>query len=84
MIWRLTKKNFFGLKSDGSFRQYGSICQDYNVGVKMERTLNNTRSTGVMIINWQETGKEELQDRLRSMVMKTVHFALTTASESLN
>ena len=32
------EEEFFGLKSDGSFRQDGSICQDYNVGVKMELT----------------------------------------------
>ena len=32
------EEEFFGLKFDGSFHQDCSICQDYNVGVKMELT----------------------------------------------
>ena len=32
------KEEFFGLKSDGSFCQDGSIYQDYNVGVKIVLT----------------------------------------------
>ena len=42
------KEEFFGLKSDGSFCQDGSIYQDYNVGVKIVLTpLESQKAIGL-------------------------------------